>query len=105
MNTLSPESLASAVDSTISGLAAESKFEAGKDHAAQAVRDITDAAVLKAREVKGSTVQKALDVRHRVENSVQDARYAAERRTRENPMGSLLCAFGAGFVLGLILRR
>ena len=105
MNTLNPESLASTVDQTINGLAAESKLEASKDHATQAIRDVKDAAVLKAREVKGSTIQKAEEVRRRVESSVKDARAVAEQKARENPMSSLLCAFGAGFVLGLILSR
>ena len=105
MTALNPENLASTVDQTINHLAAESKLDASKDHAAQAVRDIKDAAVYKAREVKEGAVQKAEEVRRKVESSVKDARLTYERKAREKPLASLLYAFGAGFVLGLIIRR
>jgi ElaB/YqjD/DUF883 family membrane-anchored ribosome-binding protein len=105
MSTLNPESIASTVDQTIHSLAAEAKLEASKDHASQAVREIKDAALYKAREVRENAAQKATEVRRMVETSVKDARGMCEQKTREKPMSSLLCAFGAGFVLGLILRR
>lgn len=85
-------------DPTLTAWAAEAKLEDGKEHAAQAVRDLKDAASLKAREMKDVTVQRAHEVKRRVESAVH-------RKTRDQPVGSLLCAFGAGFVLGLILRR
>lgn len=105
MNTLDPENISSVIDETLAGMASDAKLEASKDHASQAVREIKDAAVYKAREVKELAARKTTDVRRLVESSVKDARGACEQKTRENPLGSLLCAFGAGFVLGLILRR
>lgn len=83
---------------------AHAKLEAGKDHAAQAARELKEGAMLKAREVKDNAVHKVDDVRRRVETSVQDARSRCERSTREDPMRSLLYAFGAGFVIGFIFR-
>lgn len=105
MKTSSLENSDASIDEAVSHLAAEVKLETGKDHATQAVRDIKEAALLKVHEVKVSTVQKADDVLRKVESKVNEARSAAERRTRENPLGGLLCAFGTGFVLGLIIRR
>lgn len=90
---------------TSDNAAADQKFEASKDHAAQAAREVKEAAYLKAREYKGVAVHHAEDVRRRVETSVQDVRSRAEAHTREDPLKSLAMAFGVGFIVGLIFRR
>ncbi|MES2476811.1 MAG: hypothetical protein V4640_13590 [Verrucomicrobiota bacterium] len=105
MNTTDPESFINSIDLAATDLEAKSKLEAGKAHASQAAQELKEAAVLKAREVKDSTVQRAVDVRRKVEDRMQDARSRCEFKTREEPAKCLLMAFGAGVLLGLILRR
>lgn len=97
--------IVSDIDTGISGFQANAKFEAGKDHAAQAARELKEAAMLKAREVKVTAMHKVDDVRRRVEGTVQDVRSRCEARTRSNPTNSLLMAFGAGLLLGFVVRR
>lgn len=97
--------IVSDIDTGLSDLQAKAKFEAGKDHAAQAASELKEAAMLKAREVKDTAMHKVDDVRRRVESSVNDVRSRCEARTRSQPVNSLLLAFGAGFFLGLVLRR
>ncbi|MFT4175213.1 MAG: hypothetical protein QM627_01040 [Luteolibacter sp.] len=105
---MNPENLSEAlepVEEFVSHEAAAAKLEAGKDHAAQAARELKEAALLKAREVKETAVHKADEVRRRVDDRVQTARATCERRTREEPMKCLLFAFGLGFVVGFLARR
>jgi ElaB/YqjD/DUF883 family membrane-anchored ribosome-binding protein len=101
MNTFNPQDLSAP---PASGHDADAMLEAGKDHAAQAARELKEAAVLKAQEVKENAVHRAEDVRRQVENKVQDMRSLCEARTREDPVRCLLYAFGAGFILGFIYR-
>lgn len=105
MNTTEPEDFVNAIDQAAADLEAKAMLEAGKAHATQAAQEFKEAAILKARGVKDNTVQRAVDVRRKVENRVLDARGRAELRTREEPVKCLLMAFGAGFILGLIVRR
>ena len=71
------------------------QVDAGKDHAAEAARQLKEAAMVKANELKGVAAVKLGEVR----------KVMAERQTRINPSRSLGIAFGAGFILGLIVRR
>jgi len=105
MNTFDPESLVTSVEQSVNEVEAKAKLEAGKSHASQAAHELKEAAVLKAREVRANTTQKAVEVRRKVENSVQDARARCEDKTRENPVRSLLTAFGVGILVGIIIRR
>lgn len=105
MNTYDPELLDSPLGQAVVDLEAKAKLEAGKSHATQAAQELREAAILKAREVRASTMQKAGEARRKVEISIQDARSRCEAKTRENPVQSLLVAFGAGILVGLILRR
>ena len=81
------------------------QVDAGKDHAAEAARQLKEAAMVKANELKGVAAVKLGEVRKRVGESALDAKAMAERQTRINPSRSLGIAFGAGFILGLIVRR
>ncbi len=97
--------IVSDIDSGLTDLRANAKFEASKDHAGQAASELKEAALLKAREVKDTAMHKAEDLRRRVEGTVKDVRSRCEARTRSNPTNSLLLAFGAGLLLGFVVRR
>lgn len=112
MSTIDPKDIAHGIDQTAQDYAANVKLESGKEHIGQAARelkegamDLKQGAMLKAGEVKSAALHQAEHVKRRVESSVRDARGQCERYTREEPMKSLLYAFGIGFVLGLFLRR
>jgi|GEM_PF-2667839 len=106
---MSSENFIPSLEEGVIGFAANAeataKYEAGKDHAAQAASELKEAAILKAQAVKSSTIHKAEDVRRKVENRVQDVRTRCEERTRNEPLKALLYAFGVGFVTGYIFRR
>lgn len=105
MNTIHADNFASTVENSITDLEASAKLAAGKEHASQAAHEIKDAGLLKARELRNATVQKVDDVRRMVKNSVQDVRSSFVDQAREKPAQYLMTAFGAGFLLGMMIRR
>ena len=105
MNDFATDELERGLESGFVDMEANAKFEAGKDHAAQAAREMKEAAMLKAREVKNTAMNTMADARRRVESSVNDVRARCERSTREAPLNTLLTVFGAGFLLGFLLRK
>ena len=105
MNSFTPENFATELDQGAASVEAQAKLEAGKTHATQAAQELKDAAVCKARQVKDATLEFVGDARKRVEGSVSDARHACEDKTRENPVKCLLMAFGAGLLLGILVRN
>lgn len=101
MNPFATEELERGVEAGFLDMEAGAKFEAGKDHAAQAAREMKEAAYLKAREVKNTAMNTMSDARRRVD----DVRARCERSTRESPAATLLTVFGAGFLIGFLLRK
>lgn len=109
---------------------AQDPFQAAKASAMKAAEELRNAATQKAHELrqtaeghaqnlKSAAEAKAHEVRERADELRQyadqalhdakakyaDLRGEAESFAREKPMQALLTAFGAGLVLGLILRR
>ena len=74
--------------------------------------DLKDAAAAKAGEYREAANQKAEELRGQAEAAWGDAKVRArtyqedgEAYVRENPTRALLMAIGAGFVLGLIIKK
>ncbi len=89
-----------------------SKLESGKQHVKQAAEDLKAAATAKAQELRGIAETKAGELRERAESAYGDAKFKArtlredgEHYVRENPLRAVLCAVGAGFFIGLLVRR
>jgi ElaB/YqjD/DUF883 family membrane-anchored ribosome-binding protein len=94
-----------------------------KDHLKGAADDFKSAAGAKAEEIRKAAEKKADELRAAAENRAREFRGAAENAwsdarskakfwqsegeayVRENPTGAILIALGAGFVLGLLLRK
>jgi ElaB/YqjD/DUF883 family membrane-anchored ribosome-binding protein len=102
---------------------ASSKLESGKQHARQAAEDLRAAAEAKAQHLRTSAETKAQKFRETAEAKAQEWRSRAEdaygdarvrvrslredgeQYVRENPTQAICIALGAGFLLGLIVRR
>jgi len=91
---------------------ASAKYESGKAHALHAAEDLRAAAEAKATELRAAAEAKAQQIRGRAEQLYGEYRTRAhtiheegEQYIRENPTKAVLIALGAGFVLGLALRR
>jgi ElaB/YqjD/DUF883 family membrane-anchored ribosome-binding protein len=98
-------------------------FAAAKASALKAAEELRHAATAKAQEFRSVAEQRSHEFREKAENkagefkdyadkawsgaSTQASDYAAEaeRFAKEKPMQALLTAFGAGLLLGIILKR
>ncbi len=119
-----------ATDTPFNEPPAHDPFQAAKASAMKAAEELRNAATQKAQELRQSAEarvqdikaaaghkaedlrERADEIRHYADQALHDAKakYAdirteAENYAREKPLQALLTAFGAGLVLGLILRR
>jgi ElaB/YqjD/DUF883 family membrane-anchored ribosome-binding protein len=72
-----------------------------RDHLKQAADDLRAAAENKAREFRGKAEQFRGEATARVRTFQEDG----EEYVRANPAKAVLCALGAGFLLGLMFRE
>lgn len=91
---------------------ANHKFQSGKTHAAEAARELREAAAAKAQDLRDTFSERADEYRERANRVWSDTTVRArglqedgEDYIRENPLQAVGIALAAGFVLGLILRR
>jgi ElaB/YqjD/DUF883 family membrane-anchored ribosome-binding protein len=80
---------------------AEEEAERGAKHARKAAENFRSAAGATADEYRGRAEGVLDDALHRVRSFQEDGK----QYIRENPTKAVFTALGAGFVLGLILRR
>jgi ElaB/YqjD/DUF883 family membrane-anchored ribosome-binding protein len=101
----------------------EEAAESGKDHLRPAARDIKEAVSAKVEDIRQAAAQKTNELREAAQGKAQefggaaesawaDARSQAknwqaegEAYVRDNPTKAVFIALGAGFVLGLLLRK
>jgi len=91
---------------------AQEAIGVGKEHLSAAAKDLGDAAAAKYDDLRTQATQVAQEYRGKAQSALSDASVAAhnfqgetESYIRENPLKAVGIALGAGFVLGLILRR
>ena len=91
---------------------ANHKFQSSKTHAAEAARELREAAAAKASDLRETLTERAGEYRERANRVWSDTTVRArtlqedgEDYIRENPIQAVGMALAAGFVLGLILRR
>lgn len=91
---------------------ADHKFQSSKTHAAEAARELREAAAAKAQDLRDTLNERAGEYRERANRIWSDTTVRArtlqedgEDYVRENPLQAVGIALAAGFVLGLILRR
>lgn len=91
---------------------ANHKFQSSKTHAAEAARELREAAAAKANDLRETLTERAGEYRERANRVWSDTSVRArtlqedgEDYIRENPLQAVGFALAAGFVLGLILRR
>lgn len=80
---------------------AHTVIETGKEHLGAAAKDIGGAASATYDQIRGQARQVATDYRSKAENFQGEI----ESYVRENPLKAVGIALGAGFLLGVILRR
>ena len=98
-------------------------FQAAKASAMKAAEELRNAAAAKAQElrhtaesraqdIKSAAEHKAEEIRERADQVLTDAkatcadlRSEAEKFARDKPLQALATAFGAGLLLGMLLRR
>jgi ElaB/YqjD/DUF883 family membrane-anchored ribosome-binding protein len=101
----------------------EEAAESAKDHLRAAGGDIKEAISAKAEDIRQAATQKTSELREAAQGKAQEFGAAAERAwadatyqaktwqtkgeayARDNPTKAVLIALGAGFVLGLVLRK
>jgi ElaB/YqjD/DUF883 family membrane-anchored ribosome-binding protein len=101
----------------------EEAAESAKDHLRAAGGDIKEAISGKAEDIRQAATQKTSELREAAQGKAQEFGAAAERAwadatsqaktwqtkgeayARDNPTKAVLIALGAGFVLGLLLRK
>lgn len=97
----------------------EEAAESGKAHLKAAAGDINEAVSAKVEDIRQAAAEKANQLRERAQGKVQELKGAAESawsdakswqvesetNIRNNPTKAVLIALGAGFVLGLVLRK
>ena len=91
---------------------ASDKFQSGKSHAAEAARDLREAATAKAHDLRETLTGRANEYREHATRIWSDTAVRArslqedgEDYIRENPLQAVGIALAVGFALGLILRR
>jgi ElaB/YqjD/DUF883 family membrane-anchored ribosome-binding protein len=91
---------------------ANHKFQSSKTHAAEAARELREAAAAKAHDLRETLTERAGEYRERANQVWSDTSVRArtlqedgEDYIRENPLQAVGFALAAGFVIGLILRR
>lgn len=91
---------------------AEEKAAALKDRAVESAQQFRDTATERASQLKATATEKALHFKESATEQWQDTRVkakelhiTAEDYIRQNPTKCVLSALGAGFLIGLIVRR
>ena len=91
---------------------AEEKAAALKDRAVESAQQFRDTAAERAGQLKATATEKALHFKESATEQWQDTRVkakelhvTAEDYIRQNPTKCVLSALGAGFLIGLIVRR
>ncbi len=91
---------------------AEEKAAALKDRAVESAQQFRDTAAERASQFKATATEKALHFKESATEQWQDTRVkakelhiTAEDYIRQNPTKCVLSALGAGFLIGLIVRR
>jgi ElaB/YqjD/DUF883 family membrane-anchored ribosome-binding protein len=91
---------------------AEEKAAALKDRAVESAQQLRDSAAERASQIKATATEKALHFKESATEQWQDTRVkakelhiTAEDYIRQNPTKCVLSALGAGFLIGLIVRR
>lgn len=91
---------------------AEEKAAALKDRAVESAQQFRDTAAERASQFKATAAEKALHFKESATEQWQDTRVkakelhiTAEDYIRQNPTKCVLSALGAGFLIGLIVRR
>jgi ElaB/YqjD/DUF883 family membrane-anchored ribosome-binding protein len=91
---------------------AEEKASALKERAVESAHQFRDTAAEKANALRSAAADKALHLKESATEQWQDTRMkakelhlTAEDYIRENPTKCVLSALGAGFLIGLIVRR
>lgn len=91
---------------------AEEKAAALKDRAVESAQQFRDTAAERASQLKASATERALHFKESATEQWQDTRVkakelhvTAEDYIRQNPTKCVLSALGAGFLIGLIVRR
>ena len=91
---------------------AEEKATALKDRAVESAQQFRDTAAERASQFKATATEKALHFKESATEQWQDTRVkakelhvTAEDYIRQNPTKCVLSALGAGFLIGLIVRR
>lgn len=91
---------------------AEEKATALKDRAVESAQQFRDTATERASQLKATATEKALHFKESATEQWQDTRVkakelhiTAEDYIRQNPTKCVLSALGAGFLIGLIVRR
>jgi ElaB/YqjD/DUF883 family membrane-anchored ribosome-binding protein len=101
----------------------EEAAETAKDHLRDAVGDIKEAMSTKAEDIRQAAARKTNELREAAQDKAQELGGAAESAwadarsqaktwqakgevyVRDNPTKAVFIALGAGFVLGLLLRK
>jgi ElaB/YqjD/DUF883 family membrane-anchored ribosome-binding protein len=91
---------------------AEERAAVIKDRAVESVQQFRDTAAERASQLKATATEKALHFKESATEQWQDTRVkakelhvTAEDYIRQNPTKCVLSALGAGFLIGLIVRR
>jgi ElaB/YqjD/DUF883 family membrane-anchored ribosome-binding protein len=91
---------------------AEERAAALKDRAVESAQQFRDTATERASQLKAAATEKALHFKESANEQWQDTRVkakelhvTAEDYIRQNPTKCVLSALGAGFLIGLIVRR
>jgi ElaB/YqjD/DUF883 family membrane-anchored ribosome-binding protein len=91
---------------------AEERAAALKDRAVESAQQFRDTATERASQLKATATEKALHFKESATEQWQDTRVkakelhvTAEDYIRQNPTKCVLSALGAGFLIGLIVRR
>ena len=91
---------------------AEERAAALKDRAVESAQQFRDTATERASQLKATATEKALHFKESANEQWQDTRVkakelhvTAEDYIRQNPTKCVLSALGAGFLIGLIVRR
>jgi ElaB/YqjD/DUF883 family membrane-anchored ribosome-binding protein len=91
---------------------AEERAAALKDRAVESAQQFRDTATERACQLKATATEKALHFKESATEQWQDTRVkakelhvTAEDYIRQNPTKCVLSALGAGFLIGLIVRR
>ncbi|MGC1482017.1 MAG: hypothetical protein WA771_16080 [Chthoniobacterales bacterium] len=91
---------------------AKDAYATGKDQVSKAAKDIGDAANAKYADLKTQAAAqgevykgKAQDAFNEAQAKAKSVQSDTEQYVRENPLQAVGCALGAGFLIGLILRK